>query len=207
MTNDPNDKDVTAGEVPQTAAETPIAVPPENLEAAATLPSTVEVEAVEVEAVEVEEAEEAEPVEAKLEAEAEPVETSAADAADEAAMASAEPTAEEEPVTEESITEAPIEEPTAEEPQQITAPLARRKAREMTGVVSSDKADKTITVRVDRRVKHPVYGKFIRRSTKLAVHDPNNHCREGDVVTIVETRPISKTKSWRLGRIVERANV
>ena len=87
----------------------------------------------------------------------------------------------------------------------VSAPLARRKAREMTGVVLSSKADKTISVRIDRRVKHPVYGKFIRRSTKLAAHDPGNECREGDVVTIVETRPISKTKSWRLRQIIERA--
>ena len=98
-------------------------------------------------------------------------------------------------------------EPATEESKQTIAPPAQRKAHEMTGVVSSSKADKTITVRVDRRVKHPVYGKFIRRTTKLAVHDPGNHCREGDMVTIIETRPISRTKSWRLGRIVERANV
>lgn len=83
-------------------------------------------------------------------------------------------------------------------------PAAR--AREMTGVVTSCKASKTVTVRIDRRVKHPVYGKFIRRSTKLAVHDENNDCQEGDTVTIVETRPISKTKSWRLARINERGS-
>ena len=77
--------------------------------------------------------------------------------------------------------------------------------REMTGVVLSNKADKTISVRIDRRVKHPVYGKIVRRSSRLAAHDERNECREGDVVTIIETRPISKTKSWRLGRIVERA--
>ena len=77
--------------------------------------------------------------------------------------------------------------------------------RSLTGVVTSSKADKTITVRVDRRVKHPVYGKFIRRSTKLAAHDEGNDCHEGDTVTIVESRPISKTKSWRLAAIVERA--
>ena len=79
--------------------------------------------------------------------------------------------------------------------------------RELAGVVLSSKADKTITVRIERRVKHPVYGKFIRRSTKLAAHDEHNDCKEGDLVTIIETRPISKTKSWRLGRIVERASV
>lgn len=77
-------------------------------------------------------------------------------------------------------------------------------ARENTGVVVSNKADKTIAVLVERRVKHPVYGKFIRRSTKIAAHDASNSCNEGDVVTILETRPISKTKSWTLGRIVER---
>jgi len=77
-------------------------------------------------------------------------------------------------------------------------------ARESTGVVVSNKADKTITVLVERRVKHPVYGKFIRRSTKVAAHDEANTCNEGDVVTIVETRPISKTKSWTLTRVVER---
>ncbi len=75
----------------------------------------------------------------------------------------------------------------------------------MTGVVASNKADKTITVHIERRVKHPVYGKFIRSSTRLAAHDEHNNCREGDVVTIVETRPISKTKSWTLERIVARA--
>ena len=80
-----------------------------------------------------------------------------------------------------------------------------RPARAMTGVVTSSKADKTISVRVERRIKHPVYGKYIRRSTRLHAHDANNDCREGDVVTIVETRPISKTKSWTLDRIVERA--
>ena len=81
-----------------------------------------------------------------------------------------------------------------------------RAPRSMTGVVVSSKADKTISVRIERRVKHPVYGKFVRRSTKLAAHDQNNDCQEGDVVTILETRPISKNKSWRLASIVERAS-
>ena len=93
----------------------------------------------------------------------------------------------------------------ADEPDAASdAPLPRQ--RELTGIVLSSKADKTITVRVERRVKHPVYGKFVRRSTKLAAHDERNDCGEGDLVTIIETRPISKTKSWRLGRIVERAS-
>lgn len=85
-------------------------------------------------------------------------------------------------------------------------PPQPRPSRAMTGVVKSNKADKTICVHVERRIKHPVYGKFIRRSTKLHAHDEGNDCREGDVVTIVETRPISKTKAWRLERIVERAD-
>ena len=83
-------------------------------------------------------------------------------------------------------------------------PAPAASGRENTGVVVSSKAHKTITVLVERRVKHPVYGKFIRRSTRIAAHDETNACNEGDTVTIVETRPISKTKSWALGRIVER---
>ena len=89
--------------------------------------------------------------------------------------------------------------------EQAPAQGVSKHRREMTGVVLSNKADKTISVRIDRRVKHPVYGKIVRRSSRLAAHDERNECREGDVVTIIETRPISKTKSWRLGRIVERA--
>ena len=81
----------------------------------------------------------------------------------------------------------------------------RSSPREITAVVTSSKPDKTIIVRVDRRIRHPVYGKFIRRSTKLAAHDEQNACREGDTVTVVETRPRSKTKSWTLGRIVARS--
>lgn len=93
---------------------------------------------------------------------------------------------------------------TSEPAAKASAPAAGF-VRSLTGIVASSKADKTITVRVDRRVKHPVYGKFIRRSTKLAAHDEHNDCHEGDTVTIVESRPISKTKSWRLAAIVERA--
>ena len=85
------------------------------------------------------------------------------------------------------------------------APARPASAHASTGVVTSSKADKTITVRIERRVKHPVYGKFVRRSTRIAAHDEHNECREGDVVTIVESRPVSKTKSWRLLGIVERA--
>ena len=93
----------------------------------------------------------------------------------------------------------------AEQAEAAAPPSPAKRRREMTGVVLSNKADKTITVRIDRRVKHPVYGKIVRRSSKIAAHDERNECREGDVVAIVETRPVSKTKSWRLGRVVERA--
>ncbi|MGV6858652.1 MAG: 30S ribosomal protein S17 [bacterium] len=72
------------------------------------------------------------------------------------------------------------------------------KQRTVTGKVISDKMDKTITVLVERRVKHPVYGKFMRRSTKLHAHDENNSCKVGDTVAVTESRPFSKTKTWSL---------
>jgi small subunit ribosomal protein S17 len=78
--------------------------------------------------------------------------------------------------------------------------------RTLTGRVVSARADKTITVLVERLVKHPMYGKFIRRSSRLMAHDEENQCREGDTVAISECRPISKRKSWRLHEIVERAS-
>ncbi len=81
----------------------------------------------------------------------------------------------------------------------------QKNKRTVTGRVVSDKMDKTITVLVERRVKHPVYGKYIKRSTKLHAHDANNECQIGDLVTISECRPISKTKTWVLEKIVERA--
>jgi len=78
--------------------------------------------------------------------------------------------------------------------------------RTKSGRVISDKMDRSITVLVERRVQHPLYGKFIRRSTKLHVHDENNECNVGDEVTITECRPISKTKSWKLVEVIKRAN-
>lgn len=75
----------------------------------------------------------------------------------------------------------------------------------VTGKVVSNKMDKSITVLIERKVRHPLYGKQIRRSTKIKVHDENNVCKEGDVVRIIETRPISKTKSWKLVDVVETA--
>ena len=77
--------------------------------------------------------------------------------------------------------------------------------RTLSGLVVSDRMDKTITVKVERRVKHPVYGKFIRRSTKLHAHDGENECRIGDSVTVVESRPLSKSKTWMLKSIDQRS--
>ena len=75
--------------------------------------------------------------------------------------------------------------------------------RTATGKVVSNKANKTITVLVERRVKHPVYGKYITRTSKIHAHDENNECNMGDVVTVAETRPISKLKTWKLLRVEE----
>ena len=75
--------------------------------------------------------------------------------------------------------------------------------RVVSGIVTSDKMDKTVTVLIERLVKHPVYGKFIRRSTKLHVHDENNISKEGDTVVITESRPYSKTKTWSLVEVVK----
>lgn len=77
--------------------------------------------------------------------------------------------------------------------------------KERVGQVVSNKMQKTITVAVNRRVKHPIYGKFIRKTTKFAAHDENNECNIGDTVRIMETRPLSKNKRWRLVEILERA--
>ena len=77
--------------------------------------------------------------------------------------------------------------------------------RTVQGRVISSKADKSITVLVERKVKHPRYGKFVSRSTKLHAHDEKNQCKQGDIVTITESRPVSKTKTWRLVDIVETA--
>ena len=77
-----------------------------------------------------------------------------------------------------------------------------RKQRE--GIVTSNKMDKTITVEVQRRVKHPIYGKFVKQTSKLTAHDEQNQCDIGDLVRVMETRPISKNKRWRLTEIVEK---
>ena len=74
-----------------------------------------------------------------------------------------------------------------------------------TGIVISDKMDKTVVVQVDRLVKHPVYKKYVRRRSRFKAHDENNACQRGDRVVIRETRPLSKTKRWRVSQIVEKA--
>jgi len=78
-----------------------------------------------------------------------------------------------------------------------------KKQRTLTGTVVSNKMDKTVTVLIERKVKHPLYGKYIRRSTKLHIHDEKNVCNEGDVISIKECRPFSKTKSWSLVEVVK----
>lgn len=80
-----------------------------------------------------------------------------------------------------------------------------KKQRTVQGRVVSNKMDKTVTVLVERLVKHELYGKYIRRSTKLHAHDADNSCNEGDVVRVAECAPMSKTKNWRVVEIVERA--
>jgi len=79
---------------------------------------------------------------------------------------------------------------------------AEKSSRTATGKVVSNKMDKTITVLVERRVKHPVYGKYITRSSKIHAHDENNECNMGDTVMVAETRPISKSKAWKLLEVV-----
>ncbi|HIF17281.1 MAG: 30S ribosomal protein S17 [Cycloclasticus sp.] len=77
--------------------------------------------------------------------------------------------------------------------------------RTISGVVTSNKADKSITVKVTRQVKHPLYGKVIKRTTKFNAHDEKNACSEGDTVSLVSCRPISKSKTWKLHEIIEKA--
>ena len=83
---------------------------------------------------------------------------------------------------------------------------AKTSARTLNGKVVSNKMDKSITVMIERRVKHPIYGKYVKRSTKVHAHDESNECNIGDVVTVQETRPLSKTKSFTLLSIDEKAS-
>ena len=82
---------------------------------------------------------------------------------------------------------------------------ARNLRKERVGVVVSNKMEKSITINVDRKIKHPVYGKFMKKSNKFSAHDEKNECGIGDTVRIMETRPLSKNKRWRLVEIIERA--
>ncbi len=81
----------------------------------------------------------------------------------------------------------------------------RRIRKQRVGVVTSNKMDKSITVSVERRLQHPIYGKFVKKSKKLMAHDEANDCNIGDLVKIIESRPLSKRKRWRLTEIIERA--
>lgn len=84
---------------------------------------------------------------------------------------------------------------------------ANKLVRTLTGKVVSDKMEKSIVVLIERRVKHPMYGKYVSKSTKVKAHDEKNECKMGDTVTISESRPLSKTKSWALVKIEERATI
>ncbi|RPE09650.1 30S ribosomal protein S17 [Chitinophaga lutea] len=83
--------------------------------------------------------------------------------------------------------------------------MTERKLRKTRiGVVSSNKMDKTVTVSVERKVKHPIYGKFVKKTTKFMAHDEKNECSIGDTVRIMETRPLSKNKCWRMVEVIEK---
>ena len=81
----------------------------------------------------------------------------------------------------------------------------RNLRKERIGIVASDKMEKSIVVSVERKVKHPKYGKFVKKTTKFVAHDENTDCHLGDTVRIMETRPLSKSKNWRLVEVIERA--
>mgnify|MGYP001561149986 FL=1 len=83
--------------------------------------------------------------------------------------------------------------------------VKRNLRKERVGVIVSDKMNKSIIVAVERKVKHPMYGKFVKKTSKFVAHDEKNECKVGDTVKIEETRPLSKTKNWRLVEILERA--
>ncbi len=86
-----------------------------------------------------------------------------------------------------------------------TTTIVRGRKKSRIGVVTSNKMQKTITVAIERKVKHPLYGKFVKKTSKFAAHDEKDECNIGDIVRIMETRPLSKNKTWRLVEIIERA--
>ncbi len=83
--------------------------------------------------------------------------------------------------------------------------MDRNLRKERIGIVASNKMDKSIVVAIERKVKHPLYGKFVKQTSRFVAHDEENTCNEGDTVKIMETRPLSKSKNWRLVEIIERA--
>ena len=83
--------------------------------------------------------------------------------------------------------------------------MERNLRKERIGIVASNKMDKSIVVTIERKVKHGLYGKFVKKTSRFVAHDEDNTCKEGDVVKIMETRPLSKSKNWRLIEIIERA--
>ena len=87
---------------------------------------------------------------------------------------------------------------------ETTNTIERNLRKTRVGVVSSNKMDKTITVKVERKIKHPLYGKFLKKTTSFHAHDEKNECSIGDIVKIMESRPLSKTKRWRLVEVIEK---
>lgn len=87
----------------------------------------------------------------------------------------------------------------------VETPLDRNLRKTRVGIVTSNKMIKTITVAIERKVKHPLYGKFVKKTSKFHAHDEKDECTIGDVVKIMETRPLSKTKRWRLVEVIEKA--
>lgn len=83
----------------------------------------------------------------------------------------------------------------------------RNMRKQRVGVVTSNKMDKSVTISVERRLKHPIYGKFVKKTNKFVAHDENNDCNIGDTIRVMETRPLSKRKRWRLVEIIERAKI
>jgi small subunit ribosomal protein S17 len=93
----------------------------------------------------------------------------------------------------------------SEEQNNIEVVDSRKNKKQRVGIVTSTKMDKTITISVERKLRHPIYGKFVKKSTKFMAHDEKNECNEGDTVRIIESRPLSARKRWKLVEILERA--
>ncbi len=93
----------------------------------------------------------------------------------------------------------------AEEQNNIEAVDGRKNKKQRIGIVTSNKMDKSITILVERKLRHPIYGKFVKKSNKFMAHDEKNECNEGDTVRIIESRPLSARKRWKLVEILERA--